>query len=265
MMRKQFPQLKDEWKLLPAPPIANAPGCMNDYMIEKLLSGEVTNLNRITRFTKKGIVTEEQGEIECDAVICATGMSFDYSTLNIEADPTSYPTPEWDSHENSQGLKYPRLYRTLIHPSFPDTLAFIGPCRGVTFAAFTNSDLSSQAIAQLWTGRYPLPSSREMERWCDENYRFSLNQIKPHRVPKVGSRPDEFEKWLNEVAGNGVNEMLGWGKEGWIFWWKERKLYRLLMDGIPTPFLYRLFEGREGGRKKWDGAREAIYKANGIV
>lgn len=69
--------------------------------------------------------------------------------------------------------------------------------------------------------------------------------------------------WLNQVAGNGVNEALGWGWKGWEFWWKERELWSFVMDGVNTPFTYRLFKGRRGGRRKWDGAREAIWKANG--
>ena len=73
-----------------------------------------------------------------------------------------------------------------------------------------------------------------------------------------------FERWLNQAVGNGVNEAFGWGWEGWKFWWKERELYKLLIDGINTPFVYRLFEGREGSRRRWEGAKDAIYRANGL-
>jgi len=54
---------------------------------------------------------------------------------------------------------------------------------------------------------------------------------------------------LNQVAGNGVNEALGWGWKGWEFWWKERELWSFVMDGVNTPFIYRLFKGRRGGRR----------------
>jgi dimethylaniline monooxygenase (N-oxide forming) len=192
-MRKAFPQLKDEWRLLPAPPLASNPGTMNDHIINKLASDEVTNLGRIIRFTNKGVVTAEQGEIECDAVIFATGSDFDYSYLSPEADPTNFPAPEWDTHPNSQNLRYPRLYRTIFHPNHVDSLAFFGPCRGFTFAAFSNADVISQAIGQLWAGRYPMPSPAEVVRWCDDNYRFSLQQVRPHRIPKVGSKAGELE------------------------------------------------------------------------
>jgi dimethylaniline monooxygenase (N-oxide forming) len=35
----------------------------------------------------------------------------------------------------------------------------------------------------------------------------------------------------------------------------------MLMDGIYSPHVYRLFDSN-GKRKKWDGAREAIEKVN---
>jgi dimethylaniline monooxygenase (N-oxide forming) len=260
-MRKDF-QLKDEWRLLPAPPSANT---MNDYIMDELNSGRVTILGKPIRFTSTGIVTANEGEVECDVVIFATGSQFDYSFLSPEADPTAFPTPEWDAHPNSQGLLYPRLYRTIFHPEHVDSLAFFGPCRGFTFTAFNNADVVSQAIGQIWSGRYPLPTHAEVTQWCAKNYRFSLNQIQTHRIPKTGADAGDLERWLNEVAGTGVNEKLGWGLEGWKFWWNERKLYNLIMGGIFTPFPYRLFDGRVGSRKRWEGARDAIFKVNGLT
>lgn len=38
-------------------------------------------------------------------------------------------------------------------------------------------------------------------------------------------------------------------------------MYKMIMDGVDTPFALRLFV-TERGRKAWDGAREAIAKAN---
>jgi len=114
-------------------------------------------------------------------------------------------------------------------------------------------------------GSYPLPSQAEMEKWCDEIHDRSLRLIKTWRIPKTGADSVESEVWLNDAAGNGVNEAMGWGWEGWKFWWKQRELHGLIMDGISTPFSYRLLDGRPGSRKRWDGAREAIYRAKGAV
>ena len=265
MFLRTWPEYDPSWKFIPAPPLANAPGGMNDHLISLMKDGQITNLSGIVRFTKTSVVTMDHGDIECDAVILCTGMKFDYSILSPEADPSSYPTPEWDSHPHSQGLAYPRLYRTLFHTNHPESLAFIGPYRGVTFAGFSSSDLASQAIAQVWADRFPLPDKAAITKWCDENYAFSLAQIAPHRVPRVGCDPISFEKWLNEAAGNGVNEHLGWGWTGWAFWWKDRKFHGILMDGVNTPFMYRFWEGRKGSRKVFENAREEIYKANGIA
>ncbi len=267
MFLKLYPDYKEEWKLLPAPPFSHSPAAFNEDVVNRLVSGDIINLSGIKRFTSTGIITDEQGEIKVDIVIFATGAYFDYSILSDEANPTrsSTPRPEWEKSEYRNDLEYPRLYQTLFSTRFPDSLAFIGPCRSFSFAAFSNSDLAAQAIAQVWQGSYPLPSQTEMEKWCDDNYERTLRQLKVWRVSRTGTDPVGLEKWLNEVSGNGVNDALGWGWEGWSFWWKERELYGLIVGGINTPFLYRLFEGRKGSRKRFEGAREAIYRANGIV
>ena len=80
------------------------------------------------------------------------------------------------------------------------------------------------------------------------------------RAPCGLVKNGEVGPWLNDACGNGINEMLGWSWGSWKFWWKERALYRLVVNGVNTGFLYRLFEGR---RRRWEGAREAIYRANG--
>lgn len=99
-----------------------------------------------------------------------------------------------------------------------------------------------------------------MDRWCDKNYRYTLNELRRYRIAKPGSPPGDLEKWLNDVIGNEMNENLGWGVQGWKFWWNEYRLWKVIVDGVDTPYVYRLFDGR---RKKWDGAKEAIYRQNG--
>lgn len=264
-MKSMFPYLDPAWRLLPAPPDANSTAVFNDRIIDSLASGVVTSLSRIKSFTESGIETDLDGSIEVDYVIFATGYQFDYSILGGDADPTQMPTPEWDSSPHSNGLPYPRLYQTLFSPAYPRSLAFIGPAQGYTFAAYNHADLASQAIAQVWLDRYPLPSQGAIKAWCDTDYAYSLRQIKRWRVFKTGTETGQLESWLNRAAGNGLEEKLGWGWEGWKFWFRERELYGLVMDRVSTPFVYRLFQGREGGRKMWEGAREAILKVNGRI
>ena len=260
-MRKTFPEIDPAWRLLPAPPLESSPGVMSEEIISKLAAGEVLSLPGIRRFTGDGIETDDGELVKAEAVIFATGYNFDYSVLSPEADPT-LTTPEWEKAKYRNGLKFPRLFMTYFSIEFPLSLAFVGPCDGFSISAYTNGELACQAIAQVWKGGYRLPPQQEMDRWCDENYQMSLKQILKYRVAKTGASTDELERWLNDAVGNEMNEMLGWGWKGWKFWWNERELYDLIMDGIDTPFVHRLFEGRPGTRLQWEGARNAIYLAN---
>ena len=262
-MKKMFPYIDPAWRLLPAPPDFNSTAVFNDLIIDALASGSVTSISGIKAFTETGIETDKDGQIELDVVIFATGYHFDYSILDPEADPTKSSTPEWDSSPHNNGLPYPRLFQTLFSPKYPESLTFIGPCQGYTFAALCHADLASQAIAQVWLGRFPLPSQTSIQNWCEKDYQYSLRQINRWRIFKTGTENGAFESWLSRAAGNELEKYLGWGWKAWRFWWKERQLYMLIMDGVNTPFVYRLFEGRKGSRKQWDGAREAIYRANG--
>ena len=268
-MRKIYPSLEASWNLLPARSIQHAAPAINDHLMTLLSSGKLTSLPGIKRFLVDSRTLEfTDGTLvpSIDAVIFCTGYHYDYSILAPDADPTVFPTPDWDSAPHVNGLKYARLYQGLISTTHPHSLAFIGPFRGHSFAAFSNADLSSQAIAQIWKGNFSLPAQSEIEAWCDKNYASSLSQLSVWHLQKAGIPPRKFEKWLSAAVGNGMNEMLGWTSlAAWKFWWGDRKLYRLIMDGIDTPYVYRLFPGRgDKGRKKWDGARAAIFKANGL-
>lgn len=265
-MLKEWPHIDPSWNLLPAPPILNSPPVYHDETIPLLASGKVISVPGIKSFNETDIEFVDGTKLESiDAVIFCTGYYFNYTILSPSADPTVEQSLEWAQSPHNNGLAYPRLYMGILSPIHPTSLAFIGPFRGHSFAAFSNADLASQAIAQLWLGHYPMPSSSEMSAWCDANYVRNLSILKTGRLQKVGMDPGELERWLNKVAGNGMNEMFQWGRwEAWGFWWNERELYKIIMDGIDTPFVYRLFDSPRGklGRPSWDGAREAIYKAN---
>ena len=71
---------------------------------------------------------------------------------------------------------------------------------------------------------------------------------------------DEWMAWADDVAGTGVLPRLGYGPAGWAFWLRDRRLCGLLMDGISSPHVYRLFE--TGKRRAWKGAREEIFRIN---
>ena len=99
-----------------------------------MIEGRIHDLHGIKRFTSTGVVTDDGKEVEADAVILCTGYHFDYSILSPEADPQLFPTPGWDDPSyHANGMSYPRLYQASFHLDQPDSLAFIGPYRGVTF------------------------------------------------------------------------------------------------------------------------------------
>jgi len=174
-VRSMRPEIKDEWHLLPAPPIDHNPGVVKDHLIPHLSDGSIISLSGIDRFNTTGIAVDGQ-EVQADSIIFCTGAYFDYSFLGPEADPTVLSIPEWDTSPHQNSLPYPRLYQTLFHPQHPVSLAFIGTYSGFTFSAFLNAELSSHVTAQIWSGHYPLPSSREISKWCDENYIRSVKQ-----------------------------------------------------------------------------------------
>jgi dimethylaniline monooxygenase (N-oxide forming) len=66
---------------------------------------------------------------------------------------------------------------------------------------------------------------------------------------------------LDNLAGTGVGECLGWGWRGWWFWFTSMRLCSLLVGGIWSPHLHRLFNVK---KKQWEGAKQAIEKANGV-
>lgn len=263
-MMKRRHNLDPSWGLTPVPKSIQSGGTLNDHIIDRLTDGAVISLPDIRKFTPTGIITD-RGELEVDAVIFATGSAFDYSIFSEDSDPTKPVRAEWEAHPNADKLPFPWLYQAHFHIEHPDSLAFIGPCRGFSVAATSNADLSSQAIAQVWAGRFALPPKTEMQRWCEDNYKLNYKLLRDGRLPKTAVDIVRYERWLNDAAGSGINEHLGWGWTGWRWWWNNRRLCKLLQDGVCTPHAYRLFDGRPGARPKWDGAEAAIYEANGLT
>ena len=259
-MRKSYPTLKPEWNLLPAPPPTHSTPIVNDDLIPLLASGSVTNVPGISKISKDGAVMMTDGSIleGIDAVILCTGYQPSFSILDTSIDPTTSPTPEYDEAPYGSSVRrYVRLYQGIFSPQYPESLAFIGPYPIIS--AFTGADVVSQAIAQVFSAKYKLPSQQGIDEWCDDHYNWSVEQARIARAPAGFIKGAEIEHWLNDACGNGLNEKLGWGLEGWKFWWEERELWNLIMNGVNTGFIYRLFDGR---RKSWAGAKDAIMKAN---
>ena len=101
-----------------------------------------------------------------------------------------------------------------------------------------------------------------MEANATRHFRFLIAESNKGYVGHAGfTHEQDYDRWLNAVAGTGLYEKTGWGWEGWKLWWNDYKLYKMIMDGPDTPFSMRLFV-TDRGRKHWPGARAAMEKAN---
>ena len=62
---------------------------------------------------------------------------------------------------------------------------------------------------------------------------------------------------MDGAVGTGVSECLGYGLKGWGFGVRQRRLCRVLMGGVETPFALRFCE--EGKRRKCGGGRGSRF------
>lgn len=252
-----------EWKLEPAPSLKHAVPIVSDNLIDNLLSGAVKSVVGIEKAVGPTAIQLTDGSVvDVDAIIWCTGYKTNFKLLDPAVDPTRHTTPLWATLPGSKGKPLPRLYRNVFSLDYPDSLAFMGGVAFVT-GAFPLYDIASMAIAQIWAGRSSLPSIEEMNASVDEQHEFTCSVAKDGSVIPQWVKEREWLAWANDAAGTGINQYLGWGLEGWTFWLRNRKLYRLMMDGVYTPFIFRVFD--QGKRKAWADAVDQIEKVNESV
>ncbi|PKS10959.1 hypothetical protein jhhlp_002718 [Lomentospora prolificans] len=254
-------QIRPEWKLLPAPSVKTTVAVISDHLVDAFEAGTVESVLGIKEFTGPNEVELVDGtRLDIDTVIYCTGYTNDFSILDRSVDPTR-DTGRWKEIPSSKGSHCPRLYRNVFSLDYPHSLAFMG-CAIFLSPAFQLYDLTSMAIAQIWAGNSNLPPLEEMIRITDnhidemcENARCRPKVLHPGWVNGA-----EFMAWANDMAGTGINDKLGWGPEGLKFWLTNPKLCNLIMGGIYSPHIFRLFE--TGKRKAWPGAEEEIKRVN---
>ncbi|KAH6688440.1 flavin-binding monooxygenase-like-domain-containing protein [Plectosphaerella plurivora] len=243
----------------------------SDYLPCYLRDGDIEDVCGVEEVTGARSVRLTDGRVldDLDLIVLATGYNHDISLIDGKGDPND-PVFAPDGFKRIEaapfskpGKKFPRLYRGFVSEQYPESLAVLGHLIFMK-PPFVLYDLTSMALASLWSGAYPLPTASEMKQDIDKHYDFVVSCLQSATMPHWGWRVDcrETYIWLNQAAGTGLIEKVGgWGWEGWKFWWNEGKLYKLLMDGFDTPAAYRLFDiGR--GRKAWPGALAQIEKTN---
>ena len=205
---------------------------------------------------------------DVDVILLCTGLQPDLASMvptefdpyNADLAPKVFGTLPSRYTDNR---RVARLYQGFISLQCPHQLAFLGACLAKR-PAFQLYDLMTMALAQLWGGKYPMPSQSQMVRNADAHINHLAHLIESGDVKLTGVMSSlEFDQWMNEVAGTGLYTYLGnWTSlKCWKLWWSDRKLYRTLVSGILSTHLLRLF-GAERGRKAWPGARSAIIEAN---
>lgn len=252
--------IKPEWGLSPAPSLKFSIPVIADSLIEHLEAGNMESVSGVSEFVGPDRVLLDDGKVlEVDAVIWCTGYQADFSCLDRCIDPTAGDTSAWDQLPGSRSRPLPRLYQNIFSLQYPDSLAFIGYV-ALPAPAFLTHDLASMALAQVWKGNSKLPSRKKMEKAVDDHQQWICDLARRGRTHPAWVNWPQWTAWVNEAAGTGLKDHLGWGLKGWNFWRRDRKLCGLLMDGMYSPHVFRLFE--TGKRTPWEAARETILEVN---
>ena len=256
--KKNYPSIPQEWNFSNPPSMNVSTPLIADQLYPHLESGFAKPVSGIKQVTGPRTVELTDGSVltDIDSIIYCTGYDF---AVPIDS-------PDFEPYPVRGG--FPDLYRG-IFPLSPDpwirgSLAYMGH-GALAFPGFTQHELIVMAIAQIWQGRSHLPPFDEQRQWRENHLRWRRDLLAKQKVPTetfIPARlPLEQLQWLDEMAGCGVYEHFGWfGAKAWAFWWRDRELYRLCLNGLCTPTLFRLFE--TGKRKVWRGARAQILRDN---
>jgi dimethylaniline monooxygenase (N-oxide forming) len=260
MTIRAFGEMKPEWNIHPPPPFNSNFPVVSDNFISSLKEGCITSCPSLHSFTgEKEISLLDGTRLTIDAVIFCTGYEVDFSIMP-DHDPTRNTPTSKDPSLQSKLLSGPlaRLYQNIFDPSHSDSIAWL--CYwSVQVPAIPIADLLTMALAQIWKGKPTLPSPAAMNRTIDAHHAWVLRLATDGTMANL-QQEGPWLRFLHDAAGTGCNENLGYGLRGWIFWATEPRFCNLLMTGVDSPHAWRLFEG--SGRRRWDGAREAVWKAN---
>ncbi|KAF2163078.1 hypothetical protein M409DRAFT_68710 [Zasmidium cellare ATCC 36951] len=263
-VQKRTFDVKAEWNLGEILPPTRKVPVANDKFVPALHEGKI-DLRPALQEVNGSTLTFSDGSTltDIDAIIFATGFRSDYSYMSPSVDPTRDPPKEWSSLPGFDSRPLPRLYQGIFSLDHPTSLAFLGTSP-FSFMACLNYDISSLAVAQVWTGNSSLPSPAEMSAHVDAQHASILEIARTGELANVNLRNNwEWFKWCDDVAGLGVAKRVGYGVEGWKFWLRDRRMCKLVMDGLLSPHMFRLFD--EGKRKAWEGARGEVVRVNDMA
>ncbi|KAH7394578.1 dimethylaniline monooxygenase 2 [Pyrenochaeta sp. MPI-SDFR-AT-0127] len=250
--------LRPEWGFEPPQRLP----IVTDNLVPCLKAGSIESTKGIKRILGYTTVELEDGrEVEIDALIWCTGYKSDFSILDGRFDPSTCPTA-WASADGSNDRSLFRLYHNVFSLVKPDSLAFLGHVH-FALGGFQIFDMASQAIGQVWKGASSLPTQCEMSAAVEKHHAWLADLAHGgHNISPGTTDAGPWMRAMDHLAGTGVNDYLGYGLKGWLFWLQERTYCNLLMGGIWSPHIHRVFEGK---RKAWGNARQEIERVNEAV
>ncbi|PVH84201.1 flavin-containing monooxygenase-like protein [Cadophora sp. DSE1049] len=276
---KAFPNLPKEWGLRPAPHTAISTPLFADTLWPHLQSKFAEPIPAIRRIAGPRSVELTNGRIlqDIDSIIYCTGYNTNIPAGLIPQTPSS--TESLHPYPNNTIGSPPNLYRNMfpLHPdaSIRTSLAFLGH-GAILLPGFIQFELNAMAISQVWLGNTLLPTLPSMLSWHKNNL-----AERQHNISYYGALPNstyyptfmnmgEHFKWVDDAAGTGIYRNLGmgmgWGNWGaWRLWWSDRELYGVVMGGVFTPFVWRLFEGGKRRAMEWGECRAAILRQNELA
>jgi dimethylaniline monooxygenase (N-oxide forming) len=229
---------------------------ISDTIIESFRDGSVMSVAQVKEIVGEYLVELCDGtRVEVDRIILCTGYRPDFSFLG-ELDPTTSESDKWFASKGTNSRSPPRLYQNTFSLGHPESLAFVGTAQS-TQPAFLSYDLASMAIAQIWKGNSHLPSKSEMIEAVNAHHEYVRGLAIRGSVYPFIVKPCPWMQWVNGTAGTGMNDYLGYGVQGWKYWFFNGRVCGVLMTGPLSPHIYRLFDGK---RKVWKGARAAIME-----
>ncbi|KAF8298250.1 FAD/NAD(P)-binding domain-containing protein [Clavulina sp. PMI_390] len=246
---------KKEWKFTPAPDIRSTVPTITDDLYDLLMSGRVEPVSGILHINPDSSITLSNGRElpSIDAIIFATGFSLDFGT----SVPFSQAILDRMGYNPTTPDVIPR-YRYTLSVGLPELCILTQTY--VPSGAPLATDIRSMWIAGVWSGSIEVPTDNKLLKISEREAKWAKG-LRKYGSATPGSMPIEELFTMAVEAGCEDDHLFWFGSwAGWKWWWNNRALSRLLLDGPDVPASHRL-----RGRKKWDGAEDAIWKANGKV
>lgn len=213
-------------------------GLKNASLVRAMVHFGSRRFPGIERFEADRVVFVDGQEFECDHVICATGYT------------VAFPTLEEFFPAAAKEAQMPRLhlYKHMVHPDLGPEIVWGGFARPAFGAIPPIAEMQARWFALLCSGERSLPAPEEMRTVIDADNRRVLAQF-PEDAPRLATLTD-FLRILDDIAG-----FIGCRPPQRLML-TDRKLWHKLMLGPITGAQFRL----RGPGAKPEEARASLMR-----